>query len=130
MTQGGGNDEEPGNDERNRWKIENQRDKIVWAMGKKRRTKEQKIIARLRRELGKRNATSVKTETTIWDRKAANTITQNATENLEKSVNKKVSEKLLLSYEPELIKKDIRRSLILSLFFVGLIAILKLAFHF
>jgi len=99
-------------------------------MGKKRRTREQKIIARLRRELGKRNASSVKTETTIWDRKAVNTITQNATENLEKSVNKKVSEKLLLSYEPELIKKDIRRSLILSLFFVGLIAILKLAFHF
>jgi len=107
---------------------------ITIAMGKKRRTRQQKIIAKLRRELAEQKAGTVKKIKS----KSANTVSQKSDKKQktlrtlslednhsldEKKVKK--AEKLAFAYNPKLIKKDLIKTLLLSLIFLALILILK-----
>ena len=120
-----------------------QYDKIGF-MAKKRRTKEQKIIAKLRRQLNAQQGTrtgerqdKVKVEpkpTFVYqdnkdkqlgkEEKEKQLKTSQVNKEIEK--NKKSS---LFSYDEKLLRKDLIKTLVVSLVFIGVIFIIKLVFH-
>ena len=93
-------------------------------MGKKRRTKQQKIISKLRRQLKQQKTIPVRHQPTPDQRRNVGIKSIKSMKSV-KSMNK---EKLTFSYAPELIKKDLIKTLLLSLIFLSLIMILKFAF--
>ena len=102
---------------------------------KKRKTRQQKIIAKLKRELKKQQVVSVESIKSVPARqKPARDPRRNAGIKSLTSVKKEKTkhpeikqraEKAVFSYEPKLIKKDLIKTVLLSLVFLGLIFILK-----
>ena len=99
-------------------------------MAKKRRTRSQKIIADLRRQVGKKQTkTSVLEPKITNDKKRGNKHTFSYDEPIkskaaDKTVKKKMEkEASLYSYDPSLIKKDLLKTIYLALFIFLLIGV-------
>ncbi len=88
---------------------------------KKRRTREQKIIAKLRRELEQTQNLSKKAEVKIPNKKPTTLKTQNPP-----AGGAEKSEETLFSYDPKLIKKSLVKTLLISFIFILIIIILRL----
>ena len=90
-------------------------------MTKKRRTKQQKIIAKLKRQLQeKAKLKTAKVE------KTAKAVKIN-----KETVKVKIPAKeVFFSYSPKLIKKDLMKTIVLSLLFLGAIFLMQKFFHF
>lgn len=86
-------------------------------MTKKRRTKKQKIIARLRRQLKQKNTARQQKQGRSGDKKK---ISRKIIK-----TSKEAKKKAFLSYEPRLIKRDLMKTILLSLIFLAFILILK-----
>ena len=91
-------------------------------MSKKKRTKQQKIIAKLKRQIAKQKAPALKIESKTI--KKLNQIPNRKPATL-KYRNDRNTEKLAFAYDPKLIKKDLIKTLLLSFIFLGVIFILK-----
>jgi len=86
-------------------------------MGKKRRTRQQKIIAKLKRQIDEQRAKPVQqSKSKTPDKKKATLSSLKKPEN---------TEKLAFAYAPEMIKKDLIKTLLLSFIFLSVIVILK-----
>ena len=94
-------------------------------MVRKKRTRQQKIIARLRRELKKQKITAFKEKGESLDENKATLKILKKAKATEKLNNKKQEEKSTLSYNPELIKKDLIKTSFLGLIFLAIILIIK-----
>lgn len=96
-------------------------------MSKKRRTKQQKIIARLKRQLAQNDNRKDKESFVFKTEQKEKKIKPFPTE-----INKKnsaSSAKNFFSYSPKLIKKDLIKTAILSLIFLGIIFLIPKFFH-
>ena len=90
-------------------------------MAKKRKTKQQKIISRLRRELKQQKSVPAKYQLAP-DPSPKTKIKPIKSVKSKREIGKK---KLLFTYAPKLIKKDLVKTLLISLIFISLIIILK-----
>ena len=92
-------------------------------MGKKRRTKSQKIIAELRRQLGKQPIILPPVKISVPEL----TMKEEKEKEIIVFSGKKEEQSFLIA--PQLIKKDLFKTLILSLVFLSLILLVKQFFH-
>ena len=93
-------------------------------MPKKRRTKQQKIIAKLRRELEKKKVEKVGKVDLPSKSKGKSRL------KLKKEKKKvPITKAQLFAYEPKLIKKDLIKTLLLSIIFIIIIVVIKLSFR-
>jgi len=98
----------------------------IWEMAKKRRTRSQKIIAGLRRQVGEKQAKTPVSEAKITNNQnKENKHTFSYDETIKsKTVKKKVKKQVsLYNYNPSLIKKDLFKTVYLALFIFLLIGI-------
>ena len=105
-------------------------------MGKKRKTRQQKIISKLRRELSQQRVVSVnplnrKAKLTPARHQPVRDPRRNAgirpikAANAVKTIRKSKTPRTIFAYNPKLIKKDLIKTLLLSFIFLGIIFILK-----
>jgi len=95
-------------------------------MAKKRKTRQQKMIARLKRQLAQTNAQKLKIEGKIAQKKTFKLEKQPE----EKPIIKIKQKEVFFSYSPKLIKKDLIKTTILSLLFLIIIFLIPKFFHF
>jgi len=93
-------------------------------MSKKRKTREQKIILQLKRELAKR--AQVSAPTSIKFEPSQEAVSQPAKIEPQKKVILKKTDFSIFSYDPKLIKKDLLKTLIFSLIIFSLEVVLYL----
>jgi len=93
-------------------------------MGKKRKTRQQKIILQLKRKLAAQSAKGVPSETKIPVRQEA--ISYKAIAQPENRLSARKQDNLVFSYDPGLVRKDILKTLILSLIIASLQLVLYL----
>lgn len=91
-------------------------------MAKKRRTKKEKIIAQLRRQLAWQ-------EKNLREKQSTKSAAKKNIKTEKKEINNKLYNKqkttVILAYDPQLIKKDILKTSLISVIFFILIIILK-----
>jgi len=87
-------------------------------MGKKRKTRQQKIILQLKRKLAAQSAKGVPPETKIPVRQEA--ISYKAIAQPENRLSARKQDNLVFSYDPGLVRKDVLKTLILSLLITSL----------
>ena len=90
-------------------------------MTKKRRTRQQKIISKLRRQLKQQKIIPVRHQSAPDQRRNAGIKSIKPI----KSVKSMKKGELAFAYAPELIKKDLLKTLLLSLIFLAIILIIK-----
>jgi len=93
-------------------------------MGKKRKTREQKIILQLKRKLAAQSATGVLSETRTAVRQEA--ISYRSSGQVEAELSSKKPNNTIFSYDPRLVKKDLLKTVILSLAIISLQLVLYL----
>ena len=99
-------------------------------MGKKRRTRQQKIIARLKREL--KSVKTIKAVTpvkTIKSVPANHQPAQDPRPNVGIKTVTSGKKSVAFAYEPKLIKKDLIKTLLLSIIFIIIIIVIKVSFR-
>ncbi len=100
-------------------------DNLNSSMAKKRKTRQEKIILQLKRELAKKTPAPVSTSTKSKPRQGA--ISQTAKIEAKQARVREKTDVSVLSFDPRLIKRDLLKTLVLSLAVISLEVMLYLA---
>lgn len=97
-------------------------------MGKKRKTRQEKIILQLKRQLGQQKPYSPKTETVLETefKPSQEAISIQPQAKAKRDFDEKISDVSVLSYDLKLVKKDLFKTLILTTTIIGLEIVLYL----
>jgi len=97
-------------------------------MGKKRKTRQEKIILQLKRQLGQRKPYSSKSETVLETepKTSQEAISTQPQIKAKRNLDEKISDVSVLSYDLKLVKRDLFKTLILTAAVVSLEIVLYL----